>query len=154
MDINKIKHATELALMDTKTTELSDEELGLDSLERIAKLGNQSLEIIGEALPESLPELEIAALGGLGLGGFGAKIKGLIEGVVKTTLCRAEKRIDTPEERKKIAEEYGPKIADLVTTVFPQVSVGKSLIALVVRYLLAQGLALAANSLDDYCAVS
>lgn len=181
MQRKRIKEAIREAILNRKVVELSDEDLGLEVIERIAR-DSENLDLLAEAAlrADEQPGLRSAVTDALGMArpNFAELVP--LKGIAKKLTFRSMDRnafrqwllkeigeqvrklicdslygmIDTPEEREKLLDKYDDVIVDAIVSAYPALALARPLIKPVVRYILAKGLALAANNLDQYCAVA
>jgi uncharacterized protein (UPF0548 family) len=86
---------------------------------------------------------------------FGRWLRETVAGQVRKLICGSlYGMIDTPEEREKILDKYDDVLIDAIVSSYPALALARPLIKLVVRYLLAQGMARAAGNLEQYCSVA
>ncbi len=181
MQRQRINQAIREAIQNRKVVELSDEDLGLEVIERIAR-DSENLDLLAEAAlrADEQPALRSAVKDALGKTTLELAELATLKGIAKKRKFRTMDRnafrkwllakigeevrklicdslygmIDTPEERKAILDKYDDVIVDAIVSAYPPLALARPLIKPVVRYLLAKGLAAAANNLDEYCAVA
>ena len=181
MQRQRINQAIREAIQNRKVVELSDEDLGLEVIERIAR-DSENLDLLAAAAlrADEQPALRSAVSDALGKSLLDIAALAPLKSIAKKLTFRRMDRnafrqwllkeigervrklicdslygmIDTPEEREKLLDKYDDEIVGAIASAHPALVLAKPLIKLVVRYLLAKGLALAANNLDQYCAVA
>jgi len=181
MKHKRIREAIRQAILTRDIGELSDEQLGLDVIERIAR-DSEALEILAEAafLADNQPELLPIVASALAPGSFDFVKLDPLKGIAKKRIFRSMGRgafsqwlrkdigervrklicdslygmIDTPEEREKIIDKYDDTITDAIISAHPALTLARPLIKAVVRHFLAQGMARAAGNLEQYCTVA
>ena len=146
MKLEKLNDAYEKAIVLGEIEDLSDEDLGAEVLIEVGELSENAILATSKFLGRARTKRSLKALP--------KKVFSFIKEWVRRLICDfAYDQIDTPEERRKIAEKYDDEVVNAVIAAFPYLILARPLLVRIARVLIAQGLALAAKGFDNYCSV-
>jgi len=152
MNRDKIRKAIADAIKDLRISELSDEELGIEVIDRIARLSEG---LANDADQAALAKNRGTLFQAMTKPDFGKWLRQAIAVRVKELICGSlYLKIDTPEERAAVIDKYDDKIADAVISSYPSLALARPVIVRVAAVVLALGLARAAEDLGGYCGLA